>query len=165
MELIITNRKGEAFTVLYDDCDHGLVSSKKWSINPSGYAQCAVKKENGKWTSKKMHRLILGVDDIDIEVDHINHNRRDNRRENIRKCTNRENSLNKSPSGGSKYLGVYTHNLTVKGHRYSYIRACIRIGGKSCFIGTFDTEEDAARHYDKLAKIHHGEFANLNFKE
>lgn len=37
------------------------------------------------------------------------------------------------------------------------------MNGKQTYLGSFFTEEEAARKYDEFARIHHGEFANLNF--
>ncbi len=114
-----------------------------------------------------MHRMILDVSQSNIFVDHKNHNPLDNRRENIRVCSLKENCKNKKPRGASKYLGVtvgmcYQSNGTVSG---PYIRAAIRTNSKRLYLGYFKTEEDAARAYDEAAKVYHGEFANLNFNE
>jgi len=106
-----------------------------------------------------MHREIMKTPD-NMYVDHIDHNGLNCLEENMRNCTRQQNRMNLLPHGVSKYLGVSFH--TTKG--YTYIKAQIRYDGVTRHIGLFPTEEDAARAYDKLAKEHHGEFANLNFK-
>ena len=115
-----------------------------------------------------MHRLILGIlDNPKIETDHKNHNRLDNRRSNIRRCTRSENRKNSTAYGSSKYLGVNIANSVSyyydKIYCYKQIRAKIKINGKDKHLGVFTTEAEAARAYDVQAKLHHGEFANCNF--
>lgn len=167
MELIVTNRKGEKFTILYDECDHELAMRHRWYISNYGYAQCSIKREDGKFRTVFMHRMILGVTGRMNFVDHINHNTLDNRRSNLRACSLRENCQNKKPRGASKYLGVTVGFCKQKNGSFTgpYIRASIRLSEKDrIYLGYFKTEEEAARAYDEAAKIHHGEFANLNFK-
>jgi len=56
-----------------------------------------------------MHRFIIGVEDSKVHVDHINHDTLDNRKSNLRLCTNAENIRNQKirKGGSSKYKGVY----------------------------------------------------------
>lgn len=107
-----------------------------------------------------MHRMILNVNDKKILIDHKNHDGLNNTKSNIRECTIRQNNINKRSrkNSSSKYLGV---SLYKRDNRW---RADVRVNGKTIWIGYFDTEELAAKAYDKAALKHHGEFANLNFK-
>lgn len=90
-------------------------------------------------------------------VDHINGNGLDNRRENLRLATARENALNSRPrKGRSKFKGVYLD--TLRGNWYVQIRA----KGRGRYVGSFWSELDAARAYNKAALEHYGEFARLN---
>jgi hypothetical protein len=93
-----------------------------------------------------------------MEIDHINGDGLDNRRENLRICNHQQNSGNQGPRGGSsRFKGVCWH----KNHRIW--AAFIGIDFKQKHLGHFHTEEEAARAYDVAALEHFGEFAKLNF--
>ena len=160
MKEITIISKGKKHICLVDDEDYDLVKGYSWCIF-GRYVGAYVK---GSKPRKNifMHRLILGIlNNPEIITDHINHNHLDNRRFNIRRCTNTENCKNTTAWGSSKYLGVSILNSA---NRRNNIRAQININGKDKVLGHFKSETEAAKVYDKAAKIHHGEFANLNFK-
>jgi len=167
MKKIIIISKGKKHICLIDDEDYDLIKKYPWSLNgdgKKGYAQSHIA---GKTIF--MHRLILGIlNNPEVETDHINRCRLDNRRFNLRKCTHSENRKNTNSWGKSKYLGVsivnYIKRYYDKVYHYTDIRAAIRINGKQKHLGCFKTEIEAAKIYDEQAKIHHKEFANLNFK-
>ena len=107
-----------------------------------------------------MHRLILNAPK-GLLVDHIDHNGLDNRKSNLRLCTNRQNQQNRRPTRGSnsRYKGVHWCNFHKK------FRARITHNGIRLHLGYFEDEIAAAKAYDKKAKELFGEFAYLNFPQ
>lgn len=90
-------------------------------------------------------------------VDHINGNKLDNRKSNLRICTDAENARNSSKKSGN-FKGVQWRSDK---HKF---RARIMDNGKEIFIGYFTNEIEAAKAYDTKAKELFGEFARLNFE-
>lgn len=129
-----------------------------WCGKAATYAIRNAPLTDGKRGTLHMHRVIMDAPD-NMRVDHINHNGLDNRRANLRLCTNAENSRNTTSAKGSlsKYLGVSWDSGSGKW------RAHIRIKGGRLALGRFFDEAEAARAYDAAARLHHGVFANPNF--
>jgi hypothetical protein len=142
---------------IVDAEDYDRLSSYKWCATehgPSWYAQTL--RRDGVPLS--MHRLITGAPK-GLFVDHRDNNGLNNRKTNLRICTEEQNQRNRRPSRGKsfKYKGVSWFKPLKKFRaRISHNRICIH-------IGYFDNEIDAAKAYDKKAKELFGEFAYLNF--
>lgn len=166
MEITIKTESFGDKIVLIDDEDYELIKDFVWHIQKDKgnfYARCNVK-VNGKYKSPKMHRVIMGVSDSPHpHIDHANGDGLDNRRINLRKATIAENSRNAGPNSRNTtgYKGVYKYK---EGHANEGLyTATLRCKDKKHHGGYFKTAIDAAKKYDELAKIHHGEFAYLNF--
>jgi hypothetical protein len=106
------------------------VKYTKWRISASGYAM-----NNSKFRGSTifLHRVVLDTDQF---VDHINHNKLDNRKENLRIVTKSQNQMN------CNYKGIYRQ----KNGKY---HAQIKINQKGICLGTYIDEEEAlfARWY------------------
>lgn len=106
-----------------------------------------------------LSRVIMRCYDKHLDVDHINNDRYDLRKQSLRVCSHQENCFNtrKHSNNTSGYKGVYFR----KDRNVWYSRIRTKIGRIN--IGVFDTAEDAAKAYDVEALKWHGEFAVLNF--
>lgn len=110
-------------------------------------------------TGVLMHRLILGIHGLgrSVECDHLNGNGLDNCRANIRIATRSANMQNRRKyRGEGNYVGVKRSD---NGKRW---KARIYHNGKPILLGTHDTEEQAAKAYDKAALALFGPLAHLN---
>lgn len=162
-KLELSGKKGRGLFVLIDDEDFEKVNKWKWQLSNRGYAsrpQWIKPRKLNKQTTIYLHRLILSFPDL--EVDHINMNKLDNRKENLRLVNDLESSYHrgKHKDNRSGYKGVSFHEQKWRKKKW---RAQIKINGKNINIGYFDNPIEAARTYDKVAKENFGKFAYLNF--
>lgn len=147
-----------------DDEDYERLSVYKWYVlsrkNSQTKYAVATYNENGKTKSILMHRFILGVGRGQPFVDHKDGNGLNNTRGNLRLASNTQNTRNRKKHKSSKYPYKGIQRST-KGEW----RASIVIEGKQKRFGCFYTPEEAAMEYDRLAILHYGEFARLNFPD
>lgn len=159
----------KGYVAIVDDEDWEELSKYSWRAHVAPravYGRTSIFVE-GKRLDPLLHRMLMGVTDPLLEVDHINHNGLDNRRENLRIFPNgsRANHANGRSRLGStsKYLGVSWFKSL------GAWRAQINFGGwpfgQVSFLGYFSSEEAAARAYDVAACDIFGSSANLNFGE
>lgn len=117
--------------VWLDLIDQGI---GRCSNNGLGYAQT-----NFKGSVKQIHKLI--TPHFKFTVDHINHDRADNRMSNLRDVTmasqGRNQSLNKANKSG--YNGI----VEVSGKKAITYRALIGVRGTNVYLGTFKTLDKA----------------------
>lgn len=136
----LRNRSGEIIgETLVDDEDFGLLGDEPWCLTNSGYA-IAARRSKG---SRLMHRVILGLEKGDKRVgDHINRDKLDNRRSNLRILTPAQSNQNQKPAGrrgSSTYRGV-----TWVAHRRKWRAQWRQRGRPIVIIGVFESEEEAA---------------------
>lgn len=142
-------------TVLVDD-DQAHHANFYWMILPAGYVKCN-RSRNGKKEAVYLHRAVLGLSKGDgCEADHINGNKLDNRRENLRLVNRTQNNANvkRTRANTTGFKGVSWCA------RDAVFRAYIKVQGKSKALGTFESAQDAHEFYCLAADMIHGEFAN-----
>lgn len=133
--------------------DYDKIKNYYWYINDKGYITASDDFRT------KQHRLIMELEDGDGNVvDHINHNKLDNRKQNLRICKHMNNLWNhkigiKNTSGVS---GVNWHNQNDKWQ--------VRIGykGKEIYLGTYDNFDEAVEVRKEAEKKYFGKYAYKN---
>jgi len=142
--------KGEEF--YFDLEDYDLIKDYCWHLKPGNYVVN---------DHMKMHRLILGIlNKPEIKIDHENRNPRDNRKNNLRIATSKQNAVNKSlqPYNTSGVTGV--SRAKSKGYpNYIKWQAFIGNEGKIYNLGRYDTFEEAVIARLRAEKEIFGEFA------
>lgn len=135
--VLLRNRTGEVVArCRIDAADASRVSSIRWHLSNHGYAVGKVGRRN-----MPMHRLIVGCEFGDgTIVDHINGDKLDNRKSNLRRVSPAENAQNRhAVTGTIPYAGV------TKERRLRRFRAQTIVNGRPVHLGYHDTAEAAAR--------------------
>lgn len=147
---------------IVNDGDYEFLSNWKWSASFNGSLWYAQRSEGPRLLRKtvQMHRFIMSAP-RGMEVDHINGDTLDNRRENMRLCSRLQNGRNrKRPKNNtSGFKGVWWNKTCNKWE------AEIRVNNKRIYLGHYSDPEEAARAYDEAAVEHFGDFAKINFPE
>ena len=130
---IIHPKSDQSIDILIDDDCYEELSQKTWHISSHGYA--ASRYGYGRKNSKirYMHRIVTGCPD-GLVVDHINGNRLDNRKENLRCVSIRENSMNRISD--------------VRGFFFDRSRGKFRVEANGRYVGRYDTEDEARKAYE-----------------
>jgi len=142
----------ELFAIV-DQEDHAYLSQHSWSVDGSGCPQRAIKTASG-WRPIRMHRDLLKLGPGQ-HADHIDGDKLDNRRANLRRCSQAENNRN-TPiprTNRTGFKGVYWN-----ANRQCF-QAYITFERKHHYLGSFTDIESAALTYQQVAKRFFGTFA------
>lgn len=147
---------------LCDDEDYARLNKYKWRLNKRGYVCTSVWfKGTGRGTVLLMHRLVYMVPK-GIDTDHIDQNKANNQKANLRPVTRSQNMMNVTrtkTNARSKYKGVsYLDRPNLKKKWLAYIR----LDYKMYYFGYHETEVEAAHVYNQVAEQLFGEYASLN---
>ena len=153
---------------MVDDDDYDYLTTLKWAAHKvrwrktvygyrAVYSCCCPFSK--KYCAIYMHRLIMRCPK-DKVVDHIDHNQLNNRKSNLRICTQAENVANTTSRRGtsSQYKGVSWFKPNQIWIAY------ITVKQKKIHLGCFRDEQEAAKTYDAAAVKHFKEFAYTNFR-
>lgn len=117
----------------FDLEDYSLIKDIYWNKTKAGYLR-GYKNKNQKW----IHRMVIHKKEDEV-IDHINRNKLDNRKSNLRICTQQKNTFNCSLSKNntSGVIGVYLRTDTNKWE------AKLMLNRKSISFGCYNTKEEA----------------------
>lgn len=123
--------------IIVDDADYKYLSKFTWSLNrPNGYCQAYSRKHGGK---VYLHRLLMDAEKGQ-EIDHLNRNKRDNRRCNLRFTTHSENMKNTEAFDNARYVSKIKNGWAAYGPR---------LNNRTVYLGYFRTEEEAIAARDE----------------
>lgn len=140
---------------LVDDEDYPLLARRRWRLRRCNGKLYAVCEGAIRGQQLYMHRVVLDAP-VGLDVDHRNGDGLDNQRKNLRLASRTQNLGNQVKTrGASRFKGVSpARRGRWQGH--------IAFERKQFNLGTFDSEEGAARAYDLKARELFGEFARIN---
>ena len=141
------------YNVMVDDEDYKKLSSFNWQVDK----YMSVSSHTTDKGRMLIHRYIMNCPD-NMEIDHIDGNRLNNQKSNLRFATSAQNKMNRGPRKDNKsgFKGVSLNKALNKW------TARIMIENKYKHLGLFETKEEAAKAYNEYAKENFGEFAWLN---
>ena len=145
----ISIRNRNCVSIIIDKADLRLLTQHKnghwcFTVDNWGYANINYKRTLDLESKKvNLHKLVMGSPK-GMDVDHINRNKLDNRRKNLRLCTRSESRMNGAGRGISLFKRVYRDG--------EFWASQIRTNGITTHLGKFDTEIEAALAYDAAAK-------------
>jgi hypothetical protein len=138
----MTASRGLSVKISLEDCE--MASQYQWHISDEGYATTRYYDERGKYANIRLHNLIMGKTPEGLMVDHINRNRRDNRRENLRFVDRQGNALNRDKLK-SNTSGVNGVQKRIRKDGVVVYRPTININTKPKRLGTYKTMEEAIK--------------------
>lgn len=150
----------QGYVALVDDADYPAVSAHKWHAVKRKwcvYAARNFRREDGSRGYQCLHQFLMP----DVKAaDHIDGDGLNNRRDNLRAATKRQNGQgfqHKHLGTSSRYRGVCWHSRALKWVAY------IKANGRIIYLGCFSDEEAAARARDTAARKYYGDRACPNF--
>ena len=159
MKEVIVTQHNKVYTALVDDEDFERCIQRKWTLTTFGYA---VSRVPGKTYKQgyyiQMHQFIINGLVRKGLIDHIDRNKLNNQKANLRIADKSINTINRGmrSDNTSGFRGVFWDKT-----KSNYL-VQIMDYGKLIYIGRFKNKEEAAQAYNKAAIKYHGEFAFIN---
>lgn len=133
--VVFATNTGKEF--YFDLEDYDKIKQYTWSEDNRGYARTSLQ-ENGNRQTIKLHKLITDTNNLQI-VDHINQNKADNRKQNLRITTQQQNVLN-SPKQSNNTSGIIGVSFRTNCSKWV---ASITYNKEKYYLGAYIEKEDA----------------------
>ncbi len=146
----------QGYPFCFDTDDYGAISKHTWRKSKGGYFVCTINK-----STVNLHRFILSLDDDIFVVDHIDGNKSNNCKVNLRICTKQQNSFNskRRKNNTSKVAGVWYDTSRDKWC------AELQLNGKKYFHKRFNTYREAVEARYNIEHAIHKDFRNTQNDE
>ena len=146
----------------YDETSHSCLTRDGLPVgylNGSGYYNFKIGKRKKFLVHRIIWQIVKGPIPENLQIDHIDRNKTNNKISNLRLATKNQNMLNRINPNTNGLIGVKIHK------RDELFEARVVINGKQRTVGTFRSKYDAALHRDLVAWDHYGEFGVYNYPE
>ena len=148
--------KGEEF--YFDLEDYDKIKKYRWYIENNKYKYVVTNATIDNHKRKlALHRVVMNINDPNIDIDHIKHKGYDNRKSQLRVCNailnERNRVLNKNNTSGEKGVWKKKSNKWV---------AEIWVNKKKITIGTYNTKEEATKARKEAEEKYFGEWSYDN---
>lgn len=153
MKVPLSGKLGEGKCFQVSEIDHERTLKHTWWLDRLGRPQTDIKHKRVLIT-----RFIMNPPDNKV-VDHISGNQLDNRRENLRVCTRKQNQQNRTKNNRNNSSGF--RGVSWDRFRNKWV-AQLSLDYKHIYLGRFDDIEDAKETVKRAILERHGEFANVN---
>lgn len=155
--IAMSGKKGKGKYVLIDDDIFSTASKYRWYLSRDGYAV-------SNSTNHDVTRKTIWIQTLVLKIkkgmrrDHINGNKLDNRRKNLRYCTPAQNIVNSKiqKSNNSGYKGVCWYKPKNEKIGYWYVQ--LSLNNKRIYLGRYKNKLEAIKIFRKEAKKHYGEY-------
>lgn len=160
-EIRIKSKKyGDKTTIVDDVMYDDLVINYRWFVSKDStreYYYITGYHLTNSYKRLRMNRVVLGATDPKIFVDHIDRNPLNNQKLNLRFATQSQNQRNR----GKHKVNSVGYKGVRRGTHGGY-QILIKIHRRVICGGTYTSPEEAAKHWNVLARHYHGEFAYQN---
>ncbi len=149
--IVIAYKFGIPIETLLDDEDHEKLKDRIFSYESKGYPLIRVGP-----IYMELHRYLMQPVPKGMVVDHINRNKLDNRKENLRVCTNAQNLLNRASTKNRLYDLPKGVTYVKRTNRF---QVQIKVDGLSVYVGVYKTALEAELAAEEAILKHHKQFA------
>lgn len=153
--VLLFGKRGHGLVSLVDDSDYETIASHRWYVDRDGYPVASVR-HAGKRSTITIHGLLIGIVP-GMFADHIDGDRLNNQRSNLRHCTPSQSSMNRArPSHNT--TGVRNVSL----HRSGKYKVHVQANGECRYFGLYDTLAAASVAANAARTALHREYARMH---